>query len=151
MSQVQTNSNTCVIPTLRYRDGQVAIDWLCRAFGFEVQLVIPDENGAIAHAQLTYGNGMVMLGSATNNKFHKLVQSPLESGGIGSQSVFIMVADVDEHHHKAVAAGAEVVIKLKDEEYGGRAYSCLDLDGHVWNFGSYNPWKVESGSSPKPA
>lgn len=142
MNQIQTkSSNTCVIPTSRYRDGQAAIDWLCRAFGFELQLVVPDKSGAIAHAQLTYGNGMIMLGSATNNEFHELVKSPLESGGIGSQSVFIMIEDVDEHHRTAIAAGAEVVIKLKDEDYGGRAYSCLDLEDHVWNFGSYNPWK----------
>lgn len=141
MSQSQTSSKTYVIPTLRYRDGQAAIDWLCKAFGFEVQLVVPNQSGAIAHAQLTYGNGMIMLGSATNNEFHELVKSPLESGGVGSQSVYIMVEDVDEHYRKAVAAGAKVVIKLKDEDYGGRAYSCLDLEGHVWNFGSYNPWR----------
>jgi uncharacterized glyoxalase superfamily protein PhnB len=81
MSQLQTKSNTCVIPTLRYRDGQAAIDWLCKVFGFAVQLVVPDETGAIAHAQLTHGNGMIMLGSAGNNEFHTLVKSPAESGG----------------------------------------------------------------------
>ena len=156
MTNHQTISNSCIIPTLRYRDGQAAIDWLCRVFGFEVQLVVPDKTGAIAHAQLTYGNGMIMLGSATNNEFHELVKSPMDSGRVGSQSVYIMVADVIEHHRKAVAAGAEVVIKLKDEDYGGCGYSCLDLDGHLWNFGSYNPWEqspivAESDSSSKPA
>jgi uncharacterized glyoxalase superfamily protein PhnB len=52
-----------VIPALRYRDAAAAIDWLCRAFGFERHLVVPGENGGIAHAQLTMGNGMIMLGS----------------------------------------------------------------------------------------
>ena len=129
-----------IIPTLRYRDGKAAIDWLCKAFGFQVQLLVPDKNGAIAHAQLVYGNGMVMLGSATNNEFQTLVKSPAESGGIGSQSAYIMVADVDDHYKMAVAAGAEIVIDIKDEDHGGRAYSCRDPEGHVWNFGSYDPW-----------
>ncbi|MEO1068864.1 MAG: VOC family protein, partial [Cyanobacteria bacterium J06638_6] len=53
-----------IIPTLRYNDAARAIDWLCQAFGFEKHLVVPGENGAIAHAQLVFGNGMIMLGSA---------------------------------------------------------------------------------------
>ena len=133
-------SKPTIIPTLRYRDGKAAIDWLCKAFGFKVQLLVPDKNGAIAHAQLVYGNGMVMLGSATNNEFQTLVKSPAESGGIGSQSAYIMVADVDDHYKMAVAAGAEIVIDIKEEDYGGLAYSCRDPEGHVWNFGSYDPW-----------
>ena len=142
MTFIQSNSNTTVIPTLRYRDGQAAIDWLCKAFGFKQQLVVPDKSGAIAHAQLVYGNGMIMLGSATNNDFHKLVKSPAESGGIGSQSAYIVVTDVDNHYTKAVAAGAEIVIDIKNEDHGGRAYSCRDPEGHIWNFGSYDPWSV---------
>ena len=142
MSPAQSKLNTSVIPTLRYRDGQAAIDFLCKAFGFKQQLVVPDKSGAIAHAQLVYGNGMIMLGSASNNEFHKLVKSPSESGAIGSQSAYIIVSDVDEHYKTAVAAGAELVIAIKTEEHGGRAYSCKDPEGHVWNFGSYDPWAV---------
>lgn len=134
------NNQSAIIPTLRYRDGQAAIQWICTAFGFEKNLVVPDADGAIAHAQLTYGNGMIMLGSANNNAFSKLVKSPMESGSIGSQSVYIVVADVDAHHAKAVAAGAEIVIPITDEDYGGRVYSCRDPEGHIWNFGSYDPW-----------
>lgn len=140
MADNNTAQRTGVIPTLRYRDGAAAIEWLCSAFGFSKQLVVPDKSGAIAHAQLVYARGMIMLGSATNNEFHNLVKSPSESGGIGSQSVYIVVADVDAHHDQAVAAGAVVVLELKDEDHGGRGYSCRDPEGHVWNFGSYDPW-----------
>lgn len=140
MNTPKSTTPPCIIPTLRYRDGQVAIDWLCKVFGFHAQLVVPDQGGGIAHAQLTYGNSMVMLGSANNNAFHQLVKSPLEIGGIGSQSVYIVVPDVDAHYQGAVAAGAEIVIAIQDEDYGGRAYSCRDPEGHVWNFGSYDPW-----------
>lgn len=140
MSKTAISTNTAVIPTLRYRDGKAAIAWLCSTFGFEKQLVVPDETGEIAHAQLTFGNGMIMLGSASNNEFHNLVKSPAESGGIGSQSVYIVVAAIDQHYANTVKARAEIVMAIKDEDYGGRAYSCRDPEGHVWNFGSYDPW-----------
>lgn len=57
---------------------------------------MPDKNGSIPHAQLVYGNGMIMLGSATNNEFHTFVKSPAESGGIGSQGAYIVVAKSGE-------------------------------------------------------
>ncbi|HEX7441145.1 MAG TPA: hypothetical protein VF319_13720 [Caldimonas sp.] len=65
-----------VIPALRYRDAPAAIDWLCRVFGFERHLVVPDAHGGIAH----------------------------------------------------------------DEDYGGRGFSCFDLEGHLWAVGTYDPW-----------
>ncbi|MGH9859018.1 MAG: VOC family protein, partial [Candidatus Acidiferrales bacterium] len=52
-----------VIPCLRYQDAPAAIEWLCRVFGFEKHLVVPNPDGTIAHAQLSFGNGMIMLGS----------------------------------------------------------------------------------------
>jgi hypothetical protein len=66
----------CIIPTLRYRDAAAAIEWLCRAFGFEKHLVVPGEGATIAHAQLRYGNGMIMLGSERDDDFGKLQRTP---------------------------------------------------------------------------
>jgi uncharacterized glyoxalase superfamily protein PhnB len=129
-----------IIPTLRYRDAAAAIEWLCRAFGFNKHLVVPGEVGAIAHAQLTYGNGMIMLGTAGDDEFGKLQRTPAQVGGVGTQSPYIIVPDADAHHTRAVAAGAKVVYAIRDEPYGGRGYSCLDPEGHLWNFGTYNPW-----------
>jgi uncharacterized glyoxalase superfamily protein PhnB len=130
-----------IIPTLRYRDAVAAIDWLCRAFGFEKHLVVADDAGGIAHAQLTLGDGMIMLGSARDDAFGKLQKPPAERGGVTTQSAYIIVPDADAHHARAVAAGAKVVYPLTDEDYGGRGYSCLDPEGHLWNFGTYDPWK----------
>lgn len=140
MTKDHNYQNASIFPTLRYRDGAAAIKWLCAAFGFKKKLVIPDKNGAVAYAQLVYGNGMIMLGASNNNEFHKLVKSPLESGCVGSQSAYILVSDVDVHYKQAIAAGAEVVIELKTEEQGGRGYSCRDPEGHIWNFSNYDPW-----------
>jgi uncharacterized glyoxalase superfamily protein PhnB len=130
-----------IIPTMRYRDAAAAIDWLCRAFGFERHLVVPDEHGGIAHAQLTLGEGMIMLGSARDDAFGKLQRTPGDVGGVGTQSPYVVVPDADAHHARAVAAGATVVYPLTDEDYGGRGYSCRDPEGHLWSFGTYDPWK----------
>jgi uncharacterized glyoxalase superfamily protein PhnB len=133
-------SRAPIIPTLRYRDAATAIDWLCRAFGFEKHLVVPEEGGRIAHAQLTYRGGMIMLGSERDDAFGKLQTTPERVGGIGTQSAYVVVPDPDAHLARAVAAGAKVVYPIRDEDYGGRGYSCLDPEGHLWNFGSYDPW-----------
>jgi len=130
------------IPCLRYRDAPAAIDWLCRAFGFTRHAVYEHE-GMILHAQLTYGNGMVMLGSVERSSdWGKLIVQPGEVAGRETQSPCVIVADADAHHAQAVAAGAEVVIALADQGYGGRGYACRDLEGHLWWFGDYDPWQT---------
>lgn len=137
---MQTQGSATIIPSLRYRDAPGAIEWLCRAFGFQEHLVVPGSNGTIAHAELVLGNGMVMLGSSVESEYGKLVKSPAEAGGILTQSSYVIVRDVDAHYATAKAAGAEIVIDIKDEDYGGRGYSCRDVEGQLWSFGSYDPW-----------
>ena len=134
-----TQSSTA-IPCLRYRDAPAAIAWLCRVFGFEQQLVVPDDAGGIAHAQLVLGGGMVMLGSARDNGYGQLVKQPDEVGGAQTQTSYLVVADADAVHARAVAAGARIALTLQDEDYGGRGFSCFDLEGHLWSVGTYDPW-----------
>ena len=140
MSENAKNTHSDVIPTMRYNDAVAAIEWLCEAFGFEKRLVVPGNGGRIAHAQLTFGNGMIMCGSAGDNAYDQLVKPPGATGGIGTQSPYIIVADADKHYARAVAAGAKIVIEIEDQDHGGRVYSCRDPEGHVWNFGTYDPW-----------
>jgi uncharacterized glyoxalase superfamily protein PhnB len=125
---------------MRYRNAPAAIEWLCQAFGFEKDLVVAEENGAIAHAQLTWGNGMMMLGSVRDNEYGKRVKQPDEFGGIETQAPYVVVEDADAHYARAVAAGAEIITEVADAGYGGRGYICRDLEGHLWSFGSYDPW-----------
>ncbi len=134
------DTTATVIPGMRYRDAPAAIEWLCRAFGFEKGLVVPGPDGTIAHAQLKFGNGMVMLGSARDDEFGLLVKPPAESGGTVTQSAYVVVDDADAHYAGAVGAGAEIVIDIHDEDYGGRGYSVRDPEGHLWYFGTYDPW-----------
>ena len=134
------NTISTVVPAMLYRDANAAIEWLCKAFGFERHLVIPGENGAVAHAQLTFGNGMIMLGSAREDEFGQWVKPPRETGGIGTQSAYVIVEDADAHYARAKAAGAEIVMEVEDQDYGGRLYSCRDPEDHLWSFGTYDPW-----------
>ena len=132
--------NSSVIPCLRYRNAPAAIEWLVRVFGFEKNLIVPDDKGGIAHAQLRLGGGMVMLGSVADTPFNHLMKQPDEIGGAETQSAYLVVPDADAVHATVVAAGGKIVIAIKDEDYGGRGFSCLDLEGHLWNVGSYDPW-----------
>ena len=142
------DTTATIIPCLRYRDAPAAIDWLCRAFGFEKQAVYADGD-TVRHAQLVFGNGMVMLGSAdTDGEWGRQIAQPDEIGGRGTQSACVVVADTDAHYARAVAAGAVVVQDIADQDYGGRGYSCRDPEGHLWWFGSYDPWKVEGRATP---
>lgn len=139
---VAGNTPPTIVPAMRYRDASAAVEWLCRAFGFEKHLVVPGPDGTIAHAQLTYGNGMIMLASAGNGEFDRLTRMPDEIGGAETQSAYVIVPDADAHYARAKAAGAEILLDIKDEDYGGRGYTCRDPQGHIWSFGTYDPWRA---------
>ena len=132
-----------IIPTLKYDDAPAAIEWLCEAFGFKKHLVVPGEGNIIEHAQLTFRDNMIMLGSVKKTEFDKLQKTPKSVGGVGTQSPYIVIDDVDAHHRQALSCGAEIVMEPEDQDYGGRAYSCRDPEGHLWNFGSYDPWEED--------
>lgn len=134
------SAKATIIPVLRYRDAPNAIEWLCRTFGFEKHLVVPNDDGTVAHAQLNLGNGMIMLGSVADNEFGRLMKQPDEIDGSETQSVYVVVGNADALYAKARAGGARIAIDIKDEDYGGRAFSCHDLEGHLWSFGTYDPW-----------
>lgn len=141
MAESVKAARATVIPTLRYRRARTAVDWLCRSFGFEPRLVVPGEGPEeIAHAQLSFGAGMIMLGSARDDDFGRLMTHPDETGGRETMSAYVVVNDVDAHCARATAAGATVVMAPADQDYGGRLYICRDPEGHVRCFGSYDPW-----------
>jgi uncharacterized glyoxalase superfamily protein PhnB len=141
MTDLATKTRAGVIPGLRYRNAPAAIEFLCNAFGFERHLVVPGENGTIVHAQLSFGNGMIMLGSASNKgDYGRWIQPPSGPGRVGTHGVYVVVADADAHHARAAKAGAEILRVPTNQDYGGRDYSCRDPEGYVWTFGTYDPW-----------
>ena len=123
-----------LFPVLRYHNPKAAIDFLEKAFGFVVHAVHEGEGGAIAHAELRFGDDLVMLGP-----FDPEFAAKGRTISGGTASVYASVPYVDGHHDKAVAAGAVIIRPPEDMPYGSREYSCRDLEGYEWHFGSYDP------------
>jgi uncharacterized glyoxalase superfamily protein PhnB len=129
-----------LIPCLRYRDPHAAIDWLCKAFGFEKHAVYEDDQGHVMHAQLIHGGGMIMLGEVRPDGFGQHMAQPDEIGGRETQCTYVVVTDCKAHYEHAKAAGAIIVDDYAEKDYGGAGYACRDPQGHLWSFGSYDPW-----------
>ena len=104
-------------------------------------MLVPGPRGTIAHAQLRYGASVLMIGTAEDDFMN--MKSPKAAGGV-TQGIYVQVDDIDAHHARAKAAGAEIVLELADTEYGSREYAARDPEGHFWSFGTYRP---ETGGS----
>jgi uncharacterized glyoxalase superfamily protein PhnB len=129
-----------IIPTLRYRNVPLAIDWLCEAFGFAKHRLVGDDAGGVIYAELTLGASMIMVGPAEGSAFDHLMTQPDQIGGAETQISYLCVEDLHAHRQRAVAAGAEIVPAVEELAGTERGYSCRDPEGHIWNFGTYNPW-----------
>lgn len=145
MTTSAKQTTATMISAMSYRDPDRAIAFLTRAFGFEQHAVHRGHDGKVVHAELTFGNGMIMIGPEDKGEFCKLFFAmPKDTGNRCTQTVYSIVTDADAHHARAVAAGAEIVMPLKDEDYGGRDYAARDPEGYVWSFGTFDPWSVKS-------
>ena len=136
-----TPVHSTVIPGLRYRDAHAAIDWLCRVLGFTPNAVYEGPDHTVAHAQLAFGSGMIMLGSHSNpGELSAYMNLPSETGGRETQSSYLVSPDAAALFEQATAAGAEVLLPLRTMGYGGQAFTLRDPEGHLWSVGEYNPW-----------
>ena len=118
-----------IFPAIRYRNPDRAVEWLTEVFGFEEKAVYRDDEGVIRHAELRFGDGLVMFGQADS--------TAAEPGH--RHSIYVAIADPGEHYARAKAAGAEITRELTDQPYGSREYGVRDLEGNAWSFGTYNP------------
>ena len=126
-----------------YDDPRAAIEWLCKAFGFEKRVVVEGDDGTIHHSQLTFGEGLVMVGgTGTNAKsepWSALLSSPKSIGGKITSAFCFFVDDCDAHYKTAVANGAKIVREPTTNDYGDdywtdRSYGAADPEGHLWWF-----------------
>lgn len=118
-----------IYASMRYRDAQAAIDWLERAFGFSRHVVYDEPDGTVAHAELRYGDGLVMLGSWRGEDDHRRP---------GQGWAYVAVDDLDAHYSRARSEGAEIVDQPQTQDYGS-FYSARDPEGNLWSFGTYRP------------
>jgi uncharacterized glyoxalase superfamily protein PhnB len=133
-----------ISPSVFYEEPKAAIDWLCRAFGFEVRLLVEGEGGRVEHAELTFGDGLVMVGTAGPSDGPKaawqtLYASPRALGGKNTRSLAVFVDDADAHCAHARAQGAQIFREPQTDDYGGdywadRSYGAQDPEGHLWWF-----------------
>ena len=124
--------------SLYYDDAARAIDWLCQAFGFEVQLRIAGADGRVEHSELALAGGLVMVSEPKPERM-PYARTPGQLGGANTQNMMVYVDEVDAHCARARAAGARIVTELATTDYGpdywtDRGYSCADVGGHHWWF-----------------
>ncbi len=118
-----------LVSAVSYRDPKAAIAFLEKAFGFELTFLIENEDGSLAHSQMSYGGSTIMIG----NEWSENHASPASLGGKTTQTVHIYVeGDVDAHCERAKAAGAEILMAPETQFYGSRTYRCRDPELHIW-------------------
>ncbi|PSL00167.1 putative glyoxalase superfamily protein PhnB [Murinocardiopsis flavida] len=125
------SSTPTIFPVLRYRDGRAGVEFLVRAFGFRLDVCYPEEGPSVDHAELSLGNGAVMVASAHGSEGGPMAVDP------HPQVLFVVVDDPDAHCDRTRAAGAEIVVAPTDQEYGSREYVARDPEGNLWGFGTY--------------
>ena len=125
-----TTAQPRIHPVIRYQDAHRALTWLEEAFGFQKQAVFEGPNGSVAHAEMSFGTGVIGFSSAQG-------VDPKNPWTLVREGIYVSLSDIDAHHDRAAAAGAEIARSLRDEDYGSRDYSARDLDGHLWGFGTY--------------
>lgn len=126
--------------SLYYQDAAKAIDWLCKAFGFEVRIRVDGEDGRVRHSELVFGDGLIMVGSVDMTRpgaGHR--KSPRDVGGANTQNMMVYVDDVDAHCERARSAGATITSEPKTTDHGeeywaDRTYEVEDIEGHRWWF-----------------
>jgi uncharacterized glyoxalase superfamily protein PhnB len=133
---MDADARQTIFPAIRYGDADAAIAWLEEAFGCAVEALHRDDTGAVAHAELRFGGGLIMIGEYSDEGW--LGGSPPDAPA-STVSLYLVVDDPDAHHARAVAAGARIVRDLVDQPYGSREYSARDLEGNLWSFGTYDP------------
>ncbi|KQX84703.1 VOC family protein [Streptomyces clavifer] len=129
-----TGGAPTIFPTVLYDDARAAISMLTSALGFTEEAVYEGEDGSVLHAELSCGNGRVMLGSKGGAGVFAGAMA-----GAGPSGVYVVVDDVDVLHARAVEHGVEILMPPTDQDYGSRDFMARDAEGNVWSFGTYAP------------
>ncbi len=131
-------------PGMRYKNVDVAIDFLCRAFGFELRSAEADANGKTSYAELSFGDTIIMIGAVSGFDMDRFMTQPGDIGGAETQCCYYVVNDIDAQYARARSAGCQIVIDMQTRPNGARAFTCRDAEDHLWCFGTYDPWAALS-------
>jgi uncharacterized glyoxalase superfamily protein PhnB len=120
-----------IIAAVVYDDQKAAMDWLTKAFGFEVCMLLEGADGKPAHVEMSFGDGVIMIAST----FTECLGGPKSVNGKNTQFLHVhLETDIDAHCEKALAMGATLMQEPTTQFYGDRTYRCFDPEGHLWTF-----------------
>jgi PhnB protein len=117
-----------VMPMLVCRDPSAEIDFCKTTFGAVELGRRPGPDGTIAHALMTIGPAMVMI----EREWPTLASRAPQPDGSSPVVIYVYVEDVDNVIERAVAAGAQVLLPVKNQFWGDRTGRIIDPSGHVW-------------------
>lgn len=110
-----------VNPYLIVADSAKLIDFLKVVFDAVEVVRVPDEHGAIKHAEMRIGDSPIEMADARSD------------WPATSAALHVYVPDVDAVYLRALSAGAEVLQEPQDQFYGERSASVRDASGIVWH------------------
>lgn len=115
---------------IAYKDQGAAVDWLKKAFGFKTTLIATDAVGKVIYAELTWGNGVIVIGSEWEN-----IKAPVSVAGANTQTITVALeSGIESHCEHVRAAGGIIVQEPQDQFHGDRTYRVRDPEGHDWSF-----------------
>lgn len=132
-------NETGVFPLIRYRDVTKAVHWLMRCFGFNAYNLVKNSDNTIAYAELSYGAGVFMIGPVGLSSLDEMLKQPHEINGINTQCSYVSLKDIESHYRQSCREGAEIILELRQHDNGDHTYVARDIEGHLWNFGTYSP------------
>lgn len=130
-----------VTPTLTLKNARKAIEWYQKAFGAKVHGIAEGPTpGSTIHSEIRIGDSAIFL-------VDEMPGSPsrsAESLGGTNAGITLYFADSDAVFNQAVAAGAQVVMKLEDMFWGDRFGTVRDPFGCLWSIATHKE-DVERG------
>jgi uncharacterized glyoxalase superfamily protein PhnB len=123
-------TNSTITPVLHYQDPEKALQFLSEAFAFREHAVHRSPDGQIQYAEMEFRGAYIGFGPTRED------DNPFD---LGACAVYVTLDDPDAHHDRAIAAGAQLVMGLTDQDYGSRDYAVRDPEGNVWCFGTFRP------------
>jgi uncharacterized glyoxalase superfamily protein PhnB len=134
MSKTPPNGMSRINPNVFYDDPAAALEWLEKAFAFEVRSSMPGPDGGIIHAEMQSDDGVIMMSPSAQTPEWS---SPASLGGNVTMSLYVYVDDVDAHCTRARSAGARILSEPEDMFWGDRTYVAADPEGHRWTFAQW--------------
>ena len=138
-------SPSTIMPAMRYRDANAAIDWLCNVFGFERHAVYPGPNNTVGHAELTLGGGMIMLGSGKDDEYRHAASNHRQNSATRKPAAFTSSCPTPTRSTPAPRPQAARSSANCRTPTTAAANSRSRIPKATrWSVGTYNPWASHS-------